>query len=69
MPATNAALLENARLRAGLRDSTSTLGITSVRDRIAAVGGELTIRSLPGAGATVNGYVPSRARVGPKRRY
>ena len=34
-------------------------GLTNMRDRIAAVGGELTITSAPGAGTTVSGSVPT----------
>jgi signal transduction histidine kinase len=32
----------------------------NMRDRIAAIGGELTITSAPGAGTTVSGSVPTR---------
>jgi signal transduction histidine kinase len=37
------------------------IGIVSMRDRIGAVGGELTIVSAPGQGTTVRGAVPLRA--------
>jgi signal transduction histidine kinase len=33
-------------------------GVTNMRDRLAAVGGRLTITSAPGEGAVVNGVVP-----------
>jgi signal transduction histidine kinase len=35
-------------------------GLTNMRDRLLAIGGELTIVSTPGAGATVIGSVPLR---------
>jgi signal transduction histidine kinase len=35
-------------------------GITDMRDRVAAVGGELSITSAPGAGTVVSGRVPIR---------
>ncbi len=35
-------------------------GLTNMRDRIAAVGGELTITSAPGGGTAVSGRVPTR---------
>jgi signal transduction histidine kinase len=36
-----------------------THGITSMRDRLGALGGELTINTSPGAGTTVTGLVPA----------
>ena len=33
-------------------------GFVNMRDRIGAVGGELTVSSAPGAGTTVTGRVP-----------
>ena len=36
------------------------VGFTSMRDRMAAVGGELEIRSRPGAGTQVRGTDPAR---------
>jgi signal transduction histidine kinase len=39
-------------------DVRAGLGFTSMRDRIAAVGGRLSIRSEPGVGTTVAGSVP-----------
>jgi signal transduction histidine kinase len=35
-------------------------GLTNMRDRLAAVGGELTIASEPGRGTAVSGVVPLR---------
>jgi signal transduction histidine kinase len=34
-------------------------GITGMRDRLAAVGGELSVASVPGAGTTVSGVAPA----------
>jgi signal transduction histidine kinase len=39
-------------------DPASGSGLTNMRDRLAAVGGVLTIRSQPGAGTAVLGSVP-----------
>ncbi len=39
--------------------ATSTSGITGMRDRLEAVGGQLTIDSVPGQGTTITGHVPS----------
>ena len=39
------------------------IGMTSMRDRIGAVGGELEVISSPGGGTTVRGAVPDRASV------
>lgn len=36
-------------------------GIINMRDRVGAVGGELTVRSAPGRGTTVSGVLPARA--------
>jgi len=38
-------------------------GLTSIRDRLAAFGGELEIVSSPGEGTTVRGTVPAYAEV------
>jgi signal transduction histidine kinase len=52
------------RLRFSLRDDgaggeiRAGAGITNMRDRLAAVGGEVEIASAPGVGTTVRGYVP-----------
>lgn len=35
-------------------------GLTSMRDRVAAIGGEMSISSAPGAGTTVTGTVPTQ---------
>jgi signal transduction histidine kinase len=37
------------------------IGMTSMRDRIGAVGGELEVLSSPGGGTTIRGAVPDRA--------
>ncbi len=37
------------------------LGLTNMRDRVAAAGGQLDVRSRSGAGVTVQGSVPARA--------
>jgi signal transduction histidine kinase len=37
-------------------------GMTNMRDRIASVGGELEVRSVPRVGTTVRGHVRSPAR-------
>ena len=37
---------------------TSGVGLTSMRDRLAAVGGEVTIRSRPGHGTRVSARIP-----------
>jgi len=37
-------------------------GITNMRDRVGAIGGELTVESVPGAGTTVSGVLPARPR-------
>src|SRR5207249_3275322 len=39
-------------------------GLTSMRDRIAAVGGRLDIRTAPGSGTYVGGIVPLKANGG-----
>jgi glucose-6-phosphate-specific signal transduction histidine kinase len=46
---------DGAGLPAGYRPGT---GIANMRDRIADVGGSLTLESLPGQGTTVSGIVP-----------
>lgn len=38
---------------------TTTRGLTGMRDRLEAIGGELTISSARGAGTTVTGRVPA----------
>jgi signal transduction histidine kinase len=38
---------------------TPTRGLTGMRDRVEAIGGELTIRSTRGEGTTVTGRVPA----------
>ena len=35
-------------------------GLTNLHDRVAAVGGEVNVVSVPGAGTTVSGDVPTR---------
>ena len=39
------------------------IGMTSMRDRIGAVGGELEVISSPGGGTTIRGAIPDRAGV------
>ena len=60
-------LVDDGALRFAVRDdgigfaaaeTTSGQGLTSMRDRLAAVGGELTIESAPGKGTTVLGVIP-----------
>ncbi len=48
--------LDTARLGNGI-------GMTSMRDRIGAVGGELEVISSPGRGTTIRGAVPDRSSV------
>jgi signal transduction histidine kinase len=64
------ALAQQANLRfevtddgAGFNDKrvTSGSGLTSMRDRIAAVGGRLEVGTAPGSGTRVSGSVPVRA--------
>lgn len=43
-------------------------GLTSIRDRLAAFGGELEIISSPGEGTTIRGTVPAYAAVRPGER-
>jgi signal transduction histidine kinase len=41
-------------------------GLANMRDRVAAVGGELVVRSLPGEGTRVEGRIPvQRGRLEP----
>jgi len=42
----------------GMDNPSAGDGLTSMRDRIAAVGGELEITSAPGHGTTIRGSVP-----------
>ena len=60
-------LVDNGALRFAVRDDgigfvvadiRSGQGLTNMRDRLAAVGGELTIESAPGEGTTVFGVIP-----------
>jgi len=44
-----------------LGDVMSGAGLTGMRDRLATVGGELAIRTAPGAGTSVSGTVPVHA--------
>jgi signal transduction histidine kinase len=37
-------------------------GLVGMTDRLAALGGELSVESVPGAGTTVRGWLPARAR-------
>ncbi len=48
----------------GLAARSNGLGLASMRDRAASVGGTLTVRSAPGAGATVRLAVPVDTRDG-----
>ena len=43
------------------REQSGGFGLASMRDRIAAIGGELDISSAPGRGAHIRGIVPKRA--------
>jgi signal transduction histidine kinase len=68
---------ENGRLRFEVRDDGPGFspaehahdgsGLANLRDRLAAVGGELEIRSAPGAGTRVAGVIPSVAVKPPPR--
>ena len=60
-------LVDDGALRFAVRDdgigfaaaeTRSGQGLTSMRDRLAAVGGELTIESAPGKGTSVLGVIP-----------
>jgi signal transduction histidine kinase len=60
-------LSDNGSLRFEVRDDgagfderlvTGGMGFTSMRDRVAAVGGELTVRSRPGHGTRVSASIP-----------
>jgi signal transduction histidine kinase len=39
--------------------ATGGVGLTSMDDRVSALGGELAVSSSPGAGTTVRGWVPA----------
>jgi signal transduction histidine kinase len=43
-------------------------GLTNMRDRLAAVGGEMEIRSVPGGGTTVAGAIPLLGCTPPRQR-
>jgi signal transduction histidine kinase len=43
------------------RGATGTSGITGMRDRLEAIGGQVTINSVPGHGTTIRGHVPRHA--------
>lgn len=43
------------------RGATNTSGITGMRDRLEAIGGQLTINSVSGHGTTIRGHVPGHA--------
>jgi signal transduction histidine kinase len=47
------------------RSVVSGTGLTSMRDRIAAIGGRLVIRTAPGSGTCVSGTVPLNGNGGP----
>ncbi len=60
-------LAEDEALRFDVRDdgdgfdvqsTAGGVGLTNMRDRLAAIGGELTIDSTPGQGTAVSGSVP-----------
>jgi signal transduction histidine kinase len=60
-------VVDDGRLRFEVRDDGPGLaadlaaagqGLTNMRDRLAAVGGELTIASEPGGGTAVSGVIP-----------
>ena len=60
-------LSQNSRLRFEVRDdgegfvvpnTANGNGLTNLRDRVAAVGGDVTVRSAPGRGTTVTGVLP-----------
>ena len=50
----------------GMPESTTGMGdgLVGMRDRIGAVGGKLVVRSAPGRGTTVRGWIPASASVG-----
>jgi len=41
--------------------STDGAGLTNMRDRLAALGGDLEVKSTPGTGTVVSGSVPTPA--------
>jgi signal transduction histidine kinase len=64
-------LLDDGTLSFAVRDdgvgfvvgaATAGRGLTNMRDRLAAVGGELTIDSSPGGGARIGGAIPGAGR-------
>jgi signal transduction histidine kinase len=64
-------LAEDDALRFEIRDdgdgfdvhsTASGAGLANMRDRLAAIGGELKIESTPGGGAVVSGSVPISSR-------
>jgi signal transduction histidine kinase len=43
-------------------DEVNGTGFTNMHDRVGALGGRLTVRSVPGQGTTVSGHVPRSGR-------
>ena len=43
-----------------IRDASGGAGLTNLRDRLAAIGGTIEVRSAPGEGTTVIGVVPNQ---------
>ena len=74
-PAVTVSLAEDDALRFDVRDdgdgfdverTAGGAGLANMRDRLAAIGGELTIESAPGRGAVVSGAVPMGSRRPPR---